>query len=357
MKVKALALVSGILVVLAVAAFAVQQWMNAPSDTGRVGQPLMTGVEPVNAARIEVVSADRTVTLDTADGATWTVAQQHDFPVDTKKIKSLFIKLTTVKLAHKVTDDPGKQGTLGVLTRAENGGKFEKDKTGRLLAISDKDGKPLFQLVIGTDRLGQGAMTFGGTYVRYPGERATYLVSDAVLVDLRPEDWIDTVVLEMEADKTLKSIQVQRSGERVVQVTRDKPGTAWTLAGLPAEQLDQDMVKRLTNQLAGLDIFRVAAGDANAAEMGRKRTGHVEFEFFDKRRFSMDVGEAKGQSDFRYLNIRAALDPSVKDDALQQWVQAFNKRFGGRLLGVYDWDGGRMLQGWTEYKKKQDKKS
>lgn len=356
MNLKALALATGILVVLAVAAMAVSRWINTPRGMGRVGQTLMAGVDTGLARRIEIVSPDNKVTLNSADGSLWTVAQQQDFPVDTKKIKGLFLKLTTVTLAHQVSDSADRLPALGLLTAEENGGKLDKDKTGKLVAVLDKDGKPLFRLVLGSDRRGQGGMGFGGTYVRYPGENSSYLISDSVVVDLRPQDWIDTVVLDLDADKTIQSVLVTKPGERAVQLTRAKEGEPWALAGLPAAEVDADSVRRLTGQLAGLDIFVVAAGNADPALMGRKRTGRVEFSLFDKRRFTMEVGQEKGKDDFRFLTIQAALDASVQDEALRAWVAAFNKRFEGRLLGVYDWDGGRMLQGWAEYKKKQEKK-
>jgi Domain of unknown function (DUF4340) len=356
MKLKVLALVSGILVALAVAAFAVNRWMNTPSGLGRVGQTLMPDADPALARRIDIVSPDRTVTLNSADGTVWTVAQQDNFPVDTKKIKNLFVKLTTLKVAHQVTDNPDRLGELGLLTKDENGGKLQAEKTGKVLTITGKDGKPVYGLLLGNDRHGQGAMTFGGTYVRFPQEKAAYLISDSVLVDLRPEDWIDTNVLDVDADKTLHTIQVRQAGQRELELSRDKAGEAWKIAGMPADQVDPDAVRRLASQVAGLDIFKVAAGNAPPAETGRQKTGQVTFELFDKRRFTLDVGEAKGKDDFRFLSIQAALDPAVKDEALHQWVDAFNTRFGGRLLGVYDWDGSRMLQGWNDYKKKPAKK-
>jgi Domain of unknown function (DUF4340) len=356
MKLKVLALGSGILVLLAVAAFAFNRWINEPSGLGRVGQPLMAAVQPEQVRRIEIVSPENKVTLDTRDGTIWTVAQQHEFPVDSKKIKALFLKLTTVKLAHKITDSKDKLAALGVLTAEENDGKLEKDKTGRRLILYGQGDKPLFSLVLGNDRRGQGASGFGGTYVRYPDQNAAYLISDAVLVDQRPQDWIDGAVLEVDADQTLQSVQVRQEGKRAVELSHDKAGAPWRLAGMPQPELDEAAVRSLIGQLASLDIFKVAAGDAEPASVGRKKTGKLEFAFFDKRRFTLDIGEAKAPDEFRYVSLHAELDPAVKDETLHGWVDSFNERFGGRLLAVYDWDGARMLQDWAAYKKKPAKK-
>jgi hypothetical protein len=356
MKIKTLALVSGILVLLAVAALAVNRWMDDAGSKGRIGQPLMAGVEPSNVARIEVVTAEHTVNLNTKDGVVWTVAEQQDFPVDTKKIKNLFVKLTSVKLAHEVTRNADKLADLGLLTEEENDGKQEQDKTGKRVSVYGKDGKPLFRLLIGKDRRGQGGMSFGGVYVRHPEQSTAYLISDALLTEQRPQDWIDTVVLDVEADKTLQAVRVRRAGQRPVELSHEQEGAPWAVAGMPPAQVDQDAVKRVINQLGGLDVFKVAAGDADPKELGRAKVGQVEFTFFDKRRFTMEVGEAKAPDDFRYLSIRAHLDPAVDDAKLKDWVRSFNERFAGRLLGVYDWDGSRMLQGFEEYRKKEDGK-
>ena len=357
MKLRVLALVSAILVVLAVAAFAVNRWMTAPKTEGRVGKILMSDVDLAKATRIEIVSPDHTVTLHTEHGREWSVAQEQDFPVDPKKLKTLFVRLTSEKIAHKVTDNADKLPDLGLLTADENNGKLEASKTARVLSVLGKDDKPIFGLLMGNDRRGQGAMTFGGVYVRYPKEKAAYLIGDSVVTDYRPEDWIDTSVLDLNADKDIRSVRVEQPGQRPVHLSRAKADDPFKLDGMPDADLDKSQVRRVTGQLAGLSAFKVKAGDTPVAEVGRARTGRVELELFDKRHFTVDVGEAKAKDDYRYITVRATLDASVKDPALHEQVDAFNKRFVGRLLGVYDFDGKTMLTAWKDYKVKPKKKS
>lgn len=342
MKLKALALGSGILIVLAVAAFAVNRWMYAPPSAGRIGQPLLPDLDLSETSQIRIESNEHEVTLNSEDGTNWTVAEQHGFPVDTKKLKGLLFKLANERVAHQVTENPDKLAALGLLMPEENGNKREKDKTGVLVSLLDKQGQPMFRLLIGNDR-SQGA-AFGGTYVRFPEHSAAYLVSDSILADFRPEDWIDTVVFDVEADKVLKSIRISKSGKRPLRLGRDKPGDPWRVDGIDPERLNQQEAKNLANQLAGLDIFNIMPGDSDPAKVGRKKTGRLEFEFFDKRKFSVEIGEEAAPDDYRYLTLRAELDPSVQDEDLRRQVEAFNRRYDGRLLAVYDWDGGRMLR-------------
>lgn len=353
MRLKVLALGSGILVLLALAAYGVNRWVGAPGDTGRLGKPLMQGVDVARAARVEIVGPERAITLKTDDDGTWTVAQQQDFPVNVEKIKTLFLTLSTEKLAHEVTRRKDKLGELGLLTPEENGGKAEAHKTGTQIRVLDADGKSLFSLIVGNDRKG-GPTSSGGAYVRYVGDPVAYLVASSPVPSVRPEDWIDTVVLDEDANKVLRSVRVDRDGQRPVVLTRDKPEGTWTLQGMPASQLSKEEVNRITAQLAGLDVFGVKPGNADPKKMGRTKVGHVKFAFFDGRRFTVDVGEAKADDNFRYITLRADLDPSVKDEALKDKVERFNRRFHGRLLAVYDWDGKAMIPAWNEFRAKKD---
>ncbi len=344
MKLKWLALVSAVLMVAALAAFALNRWGTGPSARGRVGQPLMTGIDTAQARQVEIVSAEGTVTLTSADGQSWVVAEQHNFPVDTKHIKGLFFTLTTRTLAHLVTENPDKLADLGLLTPEEQGDQPQAEQAGTVIRIRGGNDAPLFQLVVGNTRIGEGSMTFGGVYVRYPQEQAAYLVGDSIVTDLRPQDWIDNQVLDLDAEQTLQSIRVEKPGARPLEFSRAKPGDPWRLAGVADGQLAQDEVQRLASQLAGMDVFKVASPDVAPKAVGRTRIGRLQFALFDKRRYTLDIGLDKGEDDFRYLTLQAELADGSADEALAARVQAFNERFEGRLLAVYDWDGSQLVR-------------
>jgi hypothetical protein len=344
MKLKTLALGTGILVLLAVVAFGVNRWAERKPSHDAVGRPLMPALDMAQVARIAIVSPDRQITLNTTDGADWTVGEQENFPVSTRHLNQMLFKLANGKLAHKVTDNPERLGELGLLTAEENGGKREQGKTGVLISLEGKDGKPVYQVILGNDRKGEGQGAVGGTFVRFPAEKAAYLVSESVVNELSPPDWIDRVVFDEEADKVLQAITIRKTGQPPLELSRDKPETPWRVSGLAPEQVNQEETRSLANQIAALDIYRVAPGNSDPAAMGRKTTGLVEVRFFDKRAFTIDIGEQKGQEDFRYLTLAARLDPAGQDEALRKKVDAFNQRYRNRLLAVYDWDGGRLLR-------------
>ena len=213
--------------------------------------------------------------------------------------------------------------------------------------------------MIGRDRGGERNAGFGGTYIRFGGEEAAYLIKDTVLLDYRPEDWIEKEVFDEVADKVLKTIRIRKSGKKDLVFSREKPETKWSLAGVPAERLKQNEIKNLANLIGGMDLSKIAPPDKPAAELGRKRTGQVDFEFFDKRKFSLEIGDQKAKDDYRYFTIKADLDASVSDQKLKDRVTAFNKRFQNRVVGIYDWDGSKLLQGRKEFlaEQEEDKKN
>jgi hypothetical protein len=170
-----------------------------------------------------------------------------------------------------------------------------------------------------------------------------------VLLDYQPEDWIEKEVFDEVADKVLKSIRIRKPGKKEMVFSREKPEAKWNLAGVPSERLKQTEIKSLANLIGGMDLSKIAPPDKPAAELGRKRTGQVNFEFFDKRKFTLEIGDQKAKDDYRYFTIKANLDASVSDQKLKDRVTAFNKRFQNRIIGIYDWDGSRLLQARKEF--------
>ena len=349
MKFRSLSIFSGVLIVLAVGVFGLNRWGGGSSSEVRTGKSVMGTADVSQATKIQIQSHEGMVTLVQVTDNQWTVLEQNGFSASPQKIKALLVKLNTEKIAHLTTDKKEKLAGLNVLTAEENGGKWEKGKTGYRIRFLDAQDKSLFDMVIGRDRGGERNVGFGGTYIRFVGEEITYLIKDTVLVDYRPEDWIDKEIFDEVADKVLKSIRIRKPGKKEMVFSREKPEAKWTLAGVPPERLKQTEIKSLANLIGGMDLSKIAPADKPAAELGRKRMGQVNFEFFDQRKFTLEIGDRKAKDDYRYFTIKANLDPSVSDQKLKARVTAFNERFQNQIIGIYDWDGSKLLQERKEF--------
>lgn len=359
MKFKTLLIFSGVLFTLAVAVFGINRWGGDSRGGERTGKSVMGTVDVSLATKIEIQSHEGKVTLAQAPDGQWSVAEQGGFSADVQKIKTLLVRLNTEKIAHRTTGKKEQLAGLGVLTAEENGGKWEKGKTGYRIRFLDAKGDSLFDLMIGRDRGGERNAGFGGTYVRFGSEEAAYLIKDTVLRDYQPEDWIEKKIFDEVADKVLKTIRIRRPGKKEMVFSREKPEAKWNLAGVPAERLKQREIKNLADLIGGMDLSKIASPDKPAAELGRKRMGQVAFEFFDKRNFILEIGDQKAKDEYRYFTIKANLDATVSDKKLKEQVTAFNKRFQNRIMGIYDWDGSKLLQARKDFltERKEDKKT
>jgi len=359
MKFRSLLIFSGVLFALAAVGFGINRWGGGSTGEERTGKSVMGTVDVSQATKIQIQSHEGMVTLAQMADDQWTVREQGGFSADVPKIKALLVKLNTEKIAHRTTGKKKKLAGLGVLTAKENGGKWEKGKTGYWIRFLDAEDNSLFDLVIGRDRGGERNAGFGGTYVRFGAEEAVYLIKDTVLRDFKPEDWIEKNIFDEVADKVLKTIRIRRPGKKEMVFSRDKPEAKWTLDGVPPERLKQTEIKNLADLIGGMDLSKIAPSDKPAAELGRKRTGQIAFEFFDKRKFILEIGDQKAKDEYRYFTIKANPDASVSDQKLKDQVTAFNKRFQSRLIGIYDWDGSKLLQAREKFlaERKEAKKS
>ncbi|HUJ73276.1 MAG TPA: DUF4340 domain-containing protein [bacterium] len=347
MKTRTLAITVGVLVVLVAASVLVQRHRQGGAGD-RMGQPLMGALDMSQAARITLESATTHTTL-VATPQGWVVHEQGDFPANQGKLSSFLFKLAGEKIGDKVSEDPASFGDLGELTLAENHGKAEQRKTATVISVLDAQGKPLYQLLLGRDRnAGDMATSFGGRYVRFPGENAVYLVGDNLYLTTDPVDWLSKSVMpDGVTDKSFQSIRVAVPGTAPLDFTRAKATEPWKLAG--AKDLDPTQVDTLARNLMQLELATVPAPGKSAQELGRTRMGTVLAHLYDGRSLRLEVGMAKGPDGYRYLSSSASLDPKVNDANLKKAVEAYNATFGNRVVGIQDFDAGHLLRARREF--------
>jgi len=326
-----------------------QRLLGPSSAAGRVGKPLLDGVDLAVAARIELVGpASHTTLVSRPDG--WFVQEQGAFPANQDKLNSFLFKLAEQKIADQVTENPDNFADLGVRTVEENGNKAEERKTGTLFSILDGSGKPVFQILIGRDRQpGMTVSSYGGQYVRFPGENAALLIGTTLVADTEPKEWIEKQILPREAEPQFKLIRVARTGAKPLAFSRDKRESPWLLDGASPTGLNTKEVDNLSKKLRDLEATQIAPAGKSRKELGRDKLSAVDVQLFDGRAFRLEVGEAKGPDNFRYVTVQETLDSSKTDATLKKEVEAFNRKFKDRVLAIPDWDAGRLLRERKDY--------
>ena len=343
MKLNRVTIILSALVLLAGLMAAGKAWLGGTTSTGHVGTTLLPDLDLTKAAQITITSAEGMVTLHLDDDRQWRVKEQSDFQADAKKIKETLVRMSNTRLAHKVTSNQDKLLGLGVLTQEENGGKLEADKTGTRMDILDASGNSIYSVIVGNIRSAEGTRGAGGQYVRYPQEPAAYLIGETLLHDTSPRDWIDRMVLNVNAGETIQSYRITLPGKAPTVLHRAKPKEPWKLEGTPDDKVNQQEAESVANMMAALDVYSVAPAGSSLASLGRDIIGKLEIHFFDKRSYHLTVGTQKGLDDFRFITIQGQLGQDVTDEKLVREMETFNRKYQGRIFGIYDWDGGRLI--------------
>ncbi len=348
MKLKNLAIVTGVLAVLALGGVLVQRQFQAPAVQERVGKALLSELDMSTAASMTVGAGENKVTLSLKDG-TWIVAEQDGFPASEEKIRRFLVKLSGEIIQHKVTENPKKLAALGLLSLGENEDKFEKDKTAIRFAIADGGGKPLFELLIGNDRRGKtqdlrAASVPAGQYVRFPPAQVAYLIAEPLFIDTDPEDWLRAKVFSFDDDKLVKSMRVSVPGAKDLVFTRKDEKSDWALEGVAAAGMDKQEAELLARRLRDLEIIKVAGKAATPKELGREKVGVISFELFDKRSYRVEVGTKKAEDDYRFISVSGALDPTVTEQELKKDIRQLNGLFAKRIVAIYNWEGEQLLK-------------
>ena len=340
-----MAATAAVLLALAGVGVYLQQDGGSARVDGRVGKPVLDQVDLTAAKKILIDAGPRKVTLKSGpDG--WVVAEQGDFPADDLKLRKFLISLANETIEHRVTENPARLLELGLLTQEESGNKFEEEKTGTLVSLLDQENQTIYRVLVGKSRIpAKGPTTaFGGQYIRFPEEKAAYLVAETLRVESESRRWLDGTVVKFDRNKLLKSVRLARGKGGRLALARENPEGPWKMQGAASKTLNAREMDDLATQISDLKLHQVAQQGRSAATLGREKVAEVKMELFDQRTFRMTIGEKKADQDFRYVTFSADIDPSVTDEALKKEVEAFNNRFRNRIVSIYDWEAQRILK-------------
>ncbi len=228
----------------------------------------------------------------------WTVQERADYPADFELISTLLRKLWELKPGQEVKAGPSQYARLELVEPGKGTG------AGALVALSDKDGKPLASLLVGKKYLrqseeappGMPAMP-AGRYILAGGKNAK--------ISLVPEAFDE---LEPKAERWLKRSFFQAENPRSYAVTASTPGRTWTLvrdgvtsewkfAGAgPEEKADATKLGILASLLANANFVDVMAPDAKPADTGLDAPTIATVETFDDFTYVLKIGKLTGDN-------------------------------------------------------------
>jgi hypothetical protein len=160
------------------------------------------------------------------DGDGWLVVEKGNYPAAAGKVRQIVLGMADLALVEPKTQ------------KADLYPRLEVDDPGTgkstLVALKDKSGAALGEMIIGKrryDRLGAGN---DGIYIRKPGDTQVWLARGSLEFSDQLSSWLDRHVLDLPEKRIAKVTLTQPDGARLV-ITRPSPDAQFTVEEAPAD--------------------------------------------------------------------------------------------------------------------------
>ena len=202
-------------------------------------------LEELNAVnRVEIIEhGSSPVSVYLSDDGEWLVADHHDHPADTVKVRQLLSEIKDAEKIERKTSLPEHYATLGVADPRNDGasggqGDGQSDGKGVLLSLKTPDATRA--LIVGSP----SRQMSEGRYVRKPDEAESWLVNVALQLPVAASEWLDVEILHLEPDQvsTIKLTPAEGGTTETLTVVRDK-NKRLTVADVPEGKALKDQYK------------------------------------------------------------------------------------------------------------------
>jgi Domain of unknown function (DUF4340) len=275
----------------------------------------------------------------------WGVDEQDGFSADIGLLRALLLRLATTPTTQRLRVGAKRLGELGLLEKIENDWRFEAGKTASVVSVIhdlEHQHRLIYQVLIGNLRVDGG-----GTYVRFPESSTAYLVGPDLVLDGRPEHWIDRRVFEPDDADDMRRIRIVPAQGPPLTLLRRAANRPWRLEGA-GHAPEAARLRELAGTLADLRIVGISKrGQAEGPPPGAAR---VQVRFRDGREVTLHLAaapEPEGAGRPAVLSVRPA--PDSAGDAAVWRGDAFRWRFAGRVVTLDAAQVRRLLAGRRAY--------
>jgi hypothetical protein len=211
---------------------------------------------PDAVAKIIVTTPGGSITLVRETSERWAALERYGYPVDRGRVRELVVALADMRLIERKTAQPEFYDRLQVEDPGAENAKSH------LVRLESEDGTVLAEAIIGKQRHRLTGTEPSGTYLRRPGEAASWLASGGVQIGEEIAAWLDDQIVDLNS-RAIERIRIQPAGKPGYVVERDDPGGELRMADLAAgEALKQDAdLARLTGALSDARLEDVKPRD------------------------------------------------------------------------------------------------
>lgn len=305
---------------------------NAPENA--TGEYLLPDLrERLNeAAKLTITEKESELTLE-KKGEQWVLADKSGYPAKFDEIRKLLITLSEMKIEEKKTANPDMFSRIDL---TEPG----PDSNAKRVGVYTANGDGIAELIIGKTNFSGGERS---TFVRLAGENQTYLASGDATVRTRENNWMDTTVVDVQADRARRVEIVHPDGEVVTAEKAEEGDENFELLNIPSGFQPQS--ESIANSLGG--TFRSVRFDDVTARDGAELEGQpavVTLETFDGLTVTADVYSGDDETSQVVFNAFTAEDAEeeVNQEAVEinelasNWVYTVPSYIGNRMTRRMD---------------------
>jgi hypothetical protein len=272
----------------------------APQAKGYAIADLKEHLNDVRGVTVRAAEDKAVVTLGKSDKG-WTVQEKGGYAADTGKLRDLLLKLADANLLEQKTANEQRYPDLGVEDVKSADAKGVK-------VMLDGLTKPA-ELIVGNV-----SPKSGGTFVRRPDDKQSWLAKGSITVDLDPANWIDKSVVDIGAER-IAEIVLTKPGGKSVRLLKERQGdTTLKLAEAPAgREAATSVLSGLASTLSGLTLLDLAPIQATQMPADEKQLSAV-YRTFDG--LKINVWGWK-QGDKHYVRFAVVLEQANAEAFIQ----------------------------------------
>lgn len=319
------------------------------SSNSKVGEKLIPGLVVSEVAKVRIVEASETVTLNRVEGK-WQVAERDGYPAHIDRIAEFLAKLAELKVTQL---EPLAESQRARLQLIEPKGVQTKD-AGIVVELEGVGGKPLGRLLLGKRVVMQAQTTAPTKGSPQPTGRYVVSASDAanmaVILDplpnaeAKPGPWLSRDLIRVSGAKTMQ--WTSGGGRPGWSVVRESETKDWRFAD-SAEKLDNNKVQDLVSV-----VLYIALGDVvtDKAKGNFDKGATLKIQSFDGLGYTIRLGDLEGEN--RYLKVAMTGEPpkvrvpgkGESAEEKEKLDKAFEENRKAYMLGL---DRERKLEPWT----------
>ena len=160
----------------------------------------------------------------------WTVKEASDYAARTSKIKRAILGLAQLKLREPKTKLKDKYSKLELLDPTTMGAKSKR------VYLIDNTGQTIGDIIIGKRRPSKTGSNVGGIYVRFPGQKQTWLAEGDIDISSNITDWLEQKIINLKSKRIKKVIIRHENGDILEVHKRTTEDSIFLLKNIPVNK-------------------------------------------------------------------------------------------------------------------------